>query len=64
MGVDKASRSEITGVYQTVGVDDGPVVVGLMSQSDGLVKETGGCLQLTPRQTQLRGRDGSPLEYG
>lgn len=58
MGVDRPRRvRESAGVYQTVGVDDGLVVVGLMSQSDGLVEETRGSLQLTPIQTQLTERD-------
>lgn len=41
------------GVYQAVGVDDGLVVVGLMSQSDGLMEETRRCLQLPPVNHQL-----------
>lgn len=41
------------GVYQAVGVDDGLVVVGLMSQSDGLMEETRRCLQLPSVNHQL-----------
>lgn len=40
--------------YQAVGVDDCLCVVGLMSQSDGLMQIAICCLQLIPHHTELR----------
>ena len=50
----KGHSSRGQSVYQAVGVDDGLVVVSLMSQNDGLMEETRSCLQLSTMHTELR----------
>lgn len=52
MCVRVSRRSEVRG-YQAVGVDDGLVVVRLMSKNNGLMEEPRGGLQLTPMHAEL-----------
>lgn len=53
MCVRSSRRSEVR-CYQAVGVDDGLVVVRLMSENNGLMEEPRGGLQLTPMHAELR----------
>lgn len=53
-------RSEVR-CYQAVGVDDGLVVVRLMSENNGLMEEPRGGLQLTPMHAELRHTELSVL---